>query len=186
MNHPTHEELMDHADGLLESGRAAAAEAHLRDCAECASRLRAIRTVERAIRSLPLEPAPQDLSRAVLKRIGIREAPPLLYTLFKNFAPLAALSVIMVVVYVILGKPSGAADAAASGESARGLFQMADQYSSSAVAAVNAWASTYLSFAKNSAGLAGFLLVFLGVVALLDKFIVMPRIRKRLQTHARG
>ena len=43
------------------------------------------------------------------------------------------------------------------------------------------WAGKYLgfAFAKNSYGLTGFIVCLFGAIALLDKFILGPRMRKR-------
>lgn len=180
MNHLSQEELHGHADGLLSPERELNAASHVRSCDECRARFGAIRALERALRSLPLESAAPDVARIVLARLGVREAPSWIFTLLKNVAPLFALTAVLVVVYIVLGKPAGAADARGAGESARGLFQMADGYTAAGVQALNAWMGTYFSFATNSVGLMGFLVFFFGGIALLDRFVVMPRFRKRV------
>jgi hypothetical protein len=154
---------------------------HLRSCRECSARLGSVRAIDRSLRSLPLEKAPAGLSRDVLAKLGVPDAPSWIYTLLKNIAPLVALTAVLIVVYLALGKSPGA-DAASGGsnESARGLLQMAEEYTALGVRALNAWAGTYFSFAKSSAGLAGFLVAFLAVIALLDRYLVMPFFRKRV------
>lgn len=181
MNHLTQHELFEYADALLPDERMAAAETHLRTCGPCSRRLASFRRVERSLRSLPLEKASADLSRNVLRSLGLQDAPSWIYSLLKSLAPLAALSAVLVVVTLVLGRGPIAGDATGAGESARGLFQLADQYGGTWIRELNAWAGSYLSFAvaKNSLGLTGFLLLFLGGIALLDRFVVMPRFRKR-------
>lgn len=181
MNHLSHEELQEHAGGRLPDERAALAQAHLRACAECTRRLGSLRTLERALRSLPLERAPQGLSANVLRSLGIRESQSWLYTLSMNFAPLVALLLVLTVVYLVLGKPvMGAQSQTAAGESAGSLLQLADRYSAVGVQSVNAWVGTYFAFAKTSAGVTGFLLLFLALIGLLDKYLFMPLLRRRL------
>ncbi len=181
MNHLSQEELQDHAGGDLPDERAAAAaDLHLRTCAECARRIDHFRALERALRSMPLERASEDLSRTVLKRLGIREGQSWLFTLFMNFAPLLALLAVLAVVHFILGRQPAGAPGQNSGEGVRTLFQFADKYSAVGIQSVNDWVGKYLAFMKGRGGLTGFLILFLGAIALLDKYIVMPLIRRRL------
>ena len=181
MNHLTQNELQEIADGGRASEENAAAELHLRLCQECTKRLAVLRLIERAIRSLPLEKAPPGLSRNVLKSLGIGEASSWLYTLVRNLAPLAALTCVLVVVSLVLGRPAVQAGGGVSGESAGWLIELAGRYAFLGMQALNNWAGTYLSFAlaRQSIGLTGFLLVFLAAIALLDRYVFMPRLRKR-------
>jgi anti-sigma factor RsiW len=180
MNHLTNDDLYAYADGNLPEEDRMKADLHLRGCASCRERSGAIRTLDRAIRSVPLERASPGLSREVLSRLGLRETPSWVYTLLKNIAPLVALTAVVAVAYVAIAPSGGPAEATGAGESARGLLQTADRYSAMGVQSINAWMGTYFSFAKNSAGLMGFLVVFLGAIALLDRFVVMPMFRKRV------
>ncbi len=49
------------------------------------------------------------------------------------------------------------------------------------VQAFNDWMAKYFSFAfaKNTFGLASFIIIFFGVIALLDKYLIMPMMKKR-------
>ena len=46
----------------------------------------------------------------------------------------------------------------------------------------SSWVDKYLSFARNSIGLAVAVALFFGAVALLDKFVIMPLMRRRMDT----
>ncbi|MDE2293570.1 MAG: zf-HC2 domain-containing protein, partial [Elusimicrobia bacterium] len=64
------EELVDLAEGVLASGRAAEVEAHASSCPACAKRLRALRAAKSAFKALP----PEALSPDFAARLRVRLA----------------------------------------------------------------------------------------------------------------
>jgi hypothetical protein len=177
-HHLTDDQLFEHADALAGSDAAFAA-AHLEGCAECRGRLASFRSVEGALRRVPLERPSPALARAVLARIAGAEAPSWVYTLLKNVAPLVALMLVLVAVYAVLGSSGAPAQGTATGESARTMFRLADEYGATGIRSFNAWCAAHLAFAKGSGGLTTFLVLFFAGVALVDKYILMPRFRRR-------
>jgi hypothetical protein len=131
------------------------------------------------LRRVPLERPSPALARAVLARIAGAETPSWVYTLLKNVAPLVALMLVLVAVYAVLGSSGAPAQVQGTGESARSMFRLADEYGAAGIRGFNAWCAAHLAFAKGSGGLATFLVFFLGGVALVDRYILMPRFRRR-------
>ena len=177
MTHLTDDTLFAAAGGQIDPG----ASSHLESCVECRARLASVRSLERALRAIPLEEPSPALAGAVLARIGLRESPSWLYTLLRNVGPLVALGAILAVVYLVMGPsaPTSSSLPAVGGESARTMFRLADEYGASSLQAINAWFAGHLAFAKGSGGLLAFLAFFLVGIALLDRYVLMPRFRRR-------
>ena len=94
MTHLTDDTLFAAAGGQIDPG----ASSHLESCVECRARLASVRSLERALRAIPLEEPSPALAGAVLARIGLRESPSWLYTLLRNVGPLVALGAILAAV----------------------------------------------------------------------------------------
>jgi hypothetical protein len=76
MNHLAEETLNEYLDDALPSEARAEVEAHLRDCADCATHLTRLTQVFNALASLPdLEPG-SDLASSVLQRLMPRPSVP--------------------------------------------------------------------------------------------------------------
>jgi len=106
------------------------------------------------------------------------------WTIFKNIAPLFAL---MIVVGIVFGamRIAGVFEGSTLQQSAQQTQSVYSQVSgkvTSVIGVLSDWLSKYFSFAfaKSTYGLTVFLIVFFSVVALVDKFFLMPMMRKRV------
>ena len=181
MNHPTPEQLYDLIDGDTEATSRNAVEAHLRDCPECRKTVGGFKWLGEAIRRAPLERAPEEFTRKVMKEL--EESSSLAWTILKNLAPFVALLIVAGLVLIIL-QVSGSFDGSGVQESVRATQSFIDRAgngASSGITALNGWLGTYFSFAfaRSSYGLTVFLIALFGAIALLDKFLFMPRMKRR-------
>ena len=181
MNHLTSAELQDHIDG---GGREETAD-HLRICRECQSSLAQIRQIENALRMVPLEQPSSGLTEHVMRRLGIRQSPSFSWLLMKNLAPLLALGVtgcIIVFALQTFGIVRGESVQQSVAYS-QNLYGTVGERVSSTVGALNLWLEKYASFAfaRNSYYLTAFLMAFFGLIALMDKFVIAPMMRKRIR-----
>ena len=154
---------------------------HLRECNDCRSRMKEFEKVEFALHQVRTDDTPADFTEKVMRRLGIGSAPSLLWTMFNGLAPLIALAVVSGIAVAALNyfdvfhvsgiqqTPSGLQSV--SGKIATGL--------GGGITAFNQWIGRYVAFAKNSYGLTTFIVCLFGAVALLDKYILMPRMRKK-------
>ena len=183
MNHIRIQELQDYQDGFSDSTESRTVELHLQTCNECRNRLAAIRQVGALLRRVPLEQAPDGFTEQVIQKLRIEPTPAYTWKLFEYLAPLLALAGIIGVVYALL-RFTGAyenSEVQQSVQFTQSIYQSVGATVTGGLTAVNTWMEKYLSFAfaKNSYGLTTFLLVFFGAIALLDKFLLMPLLRKR-------
>ena len=178
MNHLTEHELQECLD---HAGEAEAQ--HLRGCAACRERLSAFQRVEDVLRRVPAERAPGNFTNVVLKRLRISESTSFSWSFFKNLAPGIALVLVFGVIVIAL-QMSGALSGTQVGESAqltKNIYGNVSGGVATGVTAFNSWVRTYLSFAfaNSSYGITMFLIIFFSAIALIDKFILMPHLRRR-------
>ena len=177
MNHLTDHDI----DSLLERSDQRFS-LHLGECNECSDRFRRFQSLDATLRTLPVEKPSSHFATDVMQRLRIGEPVSLGWALMKNLAPIFALSLIIGVVFFAL-KTSGALGDTQHGEFVRSSQEWNAEISrnlSVGVGAYTAWVNKYLSFGGNSVGLALFVAIFFGAVALLDKFVIMPVVRRRL------
>ena len=70
-DHISLEDLQALADGALGGTEEASARAHVRTCPRCSQILKRFEAFDRSMRGLPLERAPESLTRSVMRGIGI-------------------------------------------------------------------------------------------------------------------
>lgn len=179
MNHLTQEELHNHLDGELASD----IELHLRACASCQSKLKALQAIDRSLRSMPLEHAGPGFTERVMQELRVSASPSFGWTVLRNLAPLLALAIVVTVTLVVLNL-AGVFDTGEfrqTGVVAKGVYDKVGGSMTTGIQAFNSWISKYFSFAfaNNTYGLTSFVLFFLGAIALLDKYLIMPMMRKR-------
>ena len=184
MNHLTSEQIQEHIDGSTSSDP----ELHLRTCAACQSRVHSYRSIDRSLRSLPLEETSPKFTDRVLRELGLRSAPSFTWLFFRNLAPFLALTFVAGVLIVAL-KFTGKFDTTELGQTSAATQEVYKQLGggvSAGLHAFNTWVGSYLSFAfaKNTYGLTAFIFIFLGAIALLDKFLIMPMMKKRYRVSA--
>lgn len=180
MNHLTSEQIEE----VIVGKQSDEVEMHLRRCPECEERVHIVKKMERLLRSIPLERVDPEFTQRVLRNIGIIPPPSLMWTILKNVAPMAAL-VSVVGISVATLRYFGVFQGTHLQESASGMQSVYDHLTgpiAGSVAALNAWLAKYVSFAfaKTSYGLTSFLVSFFAVVALLDKYVLKPKLRRKL------
>ncbi len=176
--------LQEFLDGVPGEEERARVSAHLAGCPECRSSLDALRALDRALRQMPAETAPGDFTTRVMRRLGLEDSPSFVWAILKNVAPVVGLAVVVTILLVVLrltGTVSGS-DVDQSVEATRGVYDAVRSGLGTGFSAFSTWIQGYLAFAfaKSTYTLTTFLLIFLGVVALLDKFVFMPMIRRRV------
>ena len=179
MNHLTSDQIQDFIDGVISNE----AELHLRQCSPCQSKMRAYKKLDRTLRSVPLDEPPQNFTQRVMQQVGVRQLPSFSWTLFKNLAPLFALTLVAGIAFVALrmaGVFEGT-EVQQSTNAAQTIYDQVGRSVSGGVQAFNGWMAKYFSFAfaKSSYGLTAFILIFFGVIALLDKYLIMPMMKRK-------
>jgi len=177
MSHPTDQQLQELADGL----RAAPVELHLRSCPSCRQRVERLHDFERALRSLPVDHLSPDFTQRVMKQIGIRESATFGWSIVRGLAPFLALMIVLgLLVGVMKYFGSGSSVTESVGQT-QSMASTAAAKVSAALGAATQWTQKLLpfAFAKQSSGMTAFILLFLGFVGLLDRFVIAPFFRKR-------
>jgi anti-sigma factor RsiW len=184
MNHFTSTQLQEYADGYYDTEKSDELELHLQSCTECATNIKVFIRIDSALRKLPLDEVSTDFTQHVMARLSVKESSSVTWSIFKNLAPLLGLVIIVGIVYGVL-KFTGMLEGSGVGESitaTQSVYNSAAAQISNGVSAFNAWVKNLFPFlyTKSSYGLAAFLVVLFIIVALLDKFVFMPMIRRRL------
>ena len=180
MNHLTSHQIQEYVGGVAPD----AIELHVRLCSECQSNVSAFRALERAIRSIPLEKASPRFTERIMRSLSIKQSTSFSWMLFKNLAPILALMIVAGIVFAVL-RATGVWQATELQQTATLTQTVYDQFGGSlngGVQTFNDWMAKYFSFAfaRNTYGLTAFVLIFLGAIALLDKYILMPMMKKRM------
>jgi hypothetical protein len=183
MTHPTARELIEAAHSADDPALLRRLNAHLAVCERCAAAYRSMGRVEGALAHLKTERPSPGFERALLNRLGVREAGSLWWFFLKNFAPVLIAGVIVLVI-VSFGSSSGGESGSIFGTSLRETEQLRGVLSGAAgefSASIGNVAKTYLAplLGGGSAGVTIALLVLFAGIGLLDKFIVGPMIRRR-------
>ena len=179
MNHLSYLQLQE----VLAGDATREQELHASRCAACRAGIEELRRIDITLRSLPAERTTGEFEGNVMRRIGLRSSPSFVWILFKNIAPAFALLLVSVIVVATLNY-FGAFEGSGLQQSASNL-QSATDWLSTEVAQVTStftqWLEKYFSFAfaKSSYGLTAYVVFFLAAVALVDKFLLMPMMRKR-------
>jgi hypothetical protein len=176
MNHPGIQQLQEYADGVRSEG----VERHLRSCASCRTRLERLHELEGALRRLPLENVAPEFTERVMKQIGIRESANFGWSIVRNLAPFVALTIVLGVLAAVM-KFSGSGVPESAGQ-APSMASAALVKVSAALGSATAWVQKVLPFAfpKQGYGITVFVLLFLGLVGMLDRYVIAPLLRKRI------
>ena len=156
---------------------------HIAQCAACSARIGELKRVDTALRSLPADRTTEEFSEKVMRRLGVRTSSSIAWILFKNLAPAVALLLVSVIAVVTLNY-FGAFEGSGIGESATKLQSASGWLTSElskGTAGLTQWLEKYFPFAfgRTSYGLTVFIVFFLAVVAVVDKYLLMPMMRKR-------
>src|SRR5437867_6745105 len=180
MKHLTLQEIHEYSCGLPVDET----EEHLRICAECRSRLISYQNLDKLLHKISPDPVSPNFVERVMKKIDMRSPPSLSWMILKNLAPLFALTLIIGIVFFAL-QLSGSLEGSqvqTTGSASRSMYDPIGGGISGGVSALNGWIAKYFSFplAKDKYGLAAFLIAFFLIVALLDRYLLSPMIKRRL------
>jgi hypothetical protein len=182
MSHPSEYQLQQFIDKILDEEQGRSISLHLLSCVPCAQRVRRLERMETLVKRSLTERAPAGISENVLNRLGIHEAPSFAWTILKNLAPVFGLVIIGVVVFLVFKVTGRLEDPAiqSSLQAGQSVYAKIGQSLTSGIGAFNHWMKTYIpfAFAGNSGLLTAFITLFLLAIALLDRFIFAPMMRK--------
>ena len=184
MNHLTLETLQEYLDGLTDDETRGKIEMHIQSCTACSDEMKLLRSLDASLKNIPPEKTTPNFTVRVIKQLGIRESPSIVWLIFKNLAPLLGLVAIISVIYGVL-KFTGSLDSSGVGESViatQSAYDSVVNGISTGISAFSGWMKNAFPFlyTKSSYSLTVFLGVLFIIVALLDKFVFMPIVRRRL------
>ncbi|MBI5020288.1 MAG: zf-HC2 domain-containing protein [Ignavibacteriales bacterium] len=184
MNHIISEIIQEYLDGVLNTEMKDNIKMHLDECSICRDNLNSFQVVDSALHQMRVENTKPQFTHDVIKRLGIKESPSIIWSIFKNLAPLFGLIIIVGIIYGVL-KFTDKLDGSGVGDSitaTQSVFNTASSGVSNGISTFTQWMKNIFPFlyTKSSYSLAAFLIVFFIIVALLDKFIFMPIARRKL------
>ena len=181
--HLTQEEIQEYALNSMRHERQDEMNLHLHVCPECCARLRASTELEETFRGIPLDETSANFTERVVQRLGLKESSSFAWFVFRNLAPLAALSVVIIVVYFVLdyGGALRSPQMQQSVAVGKSVYETIGSKIAGGVTACTLWMQKYLSFAfaRNVYSLTIFLIAFFGAISLLDKYIFSPMMRRK-------
>jgi anti-sigma factor RsiW len=184
MNHLTLEMLQEYLDGLTDDDTRNKVEMHIQSCTVCSDEIKLLRSLDSSLKNIPHEKASPNFTIRVIKQLGIRESPSIVWLIFKNLAPLFGLVAIISVIYGVL-KFTGSLDSSGVSESVAATQLAYDSVAdgiSTGISAFSGWVKNTFPFLYTNKHytLTAFIAVLFIIVALLDKFVFMPIVRRRL------
>ena len=184
MNHPDDMTLQEYSDSTLDRATRDALDNHLRLCEACGSKLRALRLLDAHLRQLPPDRAEEDFTRRVLASLRIDPAPSVYWSIAKYLAPVLSLILVLAVVYAVFYF-SGAVKGPENGQPVGKVWakgEHAGNIATDGLHALNAFGGKYFSFAfaKGNLELTVFLLAVFAGAAVLDKYLLIPMMKKRI------
>lgn|GEM_PF-2011581 len=183
MEHPTEITLQEYSDRMLDRATEAALDDHVRLCEECALKLRAFRLLDEKLREIPPDRAEKDFTRRVMASLHIDPAPAVYWSIAKYLAPVFSLILVLSIVFAVFyfsGAIQGPENRQSNGR-IWAVGEYAGNMATGGIKALNAWGGKYFSFAfaKENFNLTIFLLIVFAGVAVLDKYFLVPMMRKR-------
>lgn len=184
MEHPTEIVLREYSDRMLDRGTQSAIDDHIRSCEECMLKLRTFRLLDEKLRAIPPERAEKDFTRRVMASLRIDPAPAVYWNIAKYMAPVLSLILVLTVVYAVFYF-SGTIqwpDIRQSVGMGGVIGERAGAMTSEGIKALNAWGGKYFSFAigSESFNLTIFLLIVFAGIAALDRYLLVPMMRKKI------
>jgi len=181
--HLSEEELQRCVDTSIEPGRRNEIDLHIRNCPGCRSRFQAAQRLDMTLRQIPLDSLSVDFTERVVRRLGLKETPSFAWVFARNLAPVLGLTLVVGALVIALNyaggfHSSGIQETVTTGQS---IYHSMAEKTSGGISAFNSLLTQYLpfAFARDAYSLTTFLIAFFGAIALLDKFIFAPMLRRR-------
>ena len=183
MNHFSFTRLQEYADGLLNKTISEEIALHVRTCHECNKKMEVLKSIELSIRKIPLENASDDFTERVMNRLGVERVSGFAWEVLKTLAPVISLAFLSGVIYAVFHYTGmfRDSDVQHSVKATESVYNSISNNLFNGVTGFNSLIGKYIPFAnqKEHYWLTAFLVLLFGAVALLDKYIVMPTMRKR-------
>ena len=178
MNHLTQQQFLEAVEGPLSNEL----EFHLRSCHQCEQTMNTYKQAERALHNVPLEKVPENFTTTLMRQIGLKESSSFAWSLSKNIAPIFALFLVVGIALAAVKFSDLFGGPEVAGQASQSVYHNIGQEVKGGMTALNGWISTYMSFAfaKDTIGLSVFVLIFFGVIALFDRYLLMPMMRRRV------
>jgi hypothetical protein len=184
MTHPTTYELQEYFDNLFDNDKRLHIDEHIRYCNECETYLLSLKNIDTLITNIPLEKSSYNLTDLVMKHIPVKTTPSLLWTILKNLAPIFSILLVVSVMYGLI-KVSGNLENSTTGNSLKipqQVYSNVESGIATATTKFNQGIKSAFSFLhiKGIPGITLFVAIFLLVISILDKYVFMPMIKKKL------
>lgn len=190
MKHLTSIQLEEYIDHTIDESAIGQIELHIRVCVDCRDRLERFQQIERSLKRIPPERVSANFTERVMQQLGVQRSLSVAWSVFKILAPLFAMALVVGIVYLVL-QISGAFVESGIGQSVEATKSIYNEVSdgmANCITTFNGWMKTFFPFLyppsagyeRTSYGLVAFVVLFFGAVGLLDKFIFMPMVRRRL------
>jgi len=184
MKHLTPTQIQEYVDNISDENEFHEIELHLNICRECTEKLNAYKELDSVLRKVQLEKVSVDFTQGIIRHLGLHEQPSFSWAFFKNLAPLIGLTIIISTLY-FTSKYFGlyeSSDIKQSVHPSQMIYNTVKIGLSDGLAAFTNWLQNIFPFlySKSSYSLTVFLLLLFGIVALLDRFIFMPIVKKKV------
>jgi hypothetical protein len=183
MNHLNDNQLQDYMEKSLVQTEYAECRAHLQACKECKQRYRNLQKLNTALHHIPLDHVLPEFTSNILRRLNIKESPSLTWKLFQYLSQVFALALVLTIVYLVFYF-TGALQGIEANQSisyTQLIYNKIETGTLQGMKSFNMWLGKYFSFAfaSNTYTLSIFLAIFFSIIALFDKFVIAPMMRRK-------
>ena len=180
MNHFSSIQFQEYLDGVLDETISKNIRLHLETCLECSAKMKSLKEFELLLRNMPLEHTSNKFTERVMSKLGIEETPHFVWEFFKNLAPVVALALLIGILYVVF-QYTGAFQNSHMQQSSGSVYNTLTNTMRDGVAVYKDFTEKYLPFfyQRTTSLLILFSVVFFGAVALLDKYLLVPMMKRK-------
>ncbi|GEM_PF-5441324 len=175
--------LQEYADRALSPEVMHSIREHCHQCDYCAQRVRAVTSLGRGMKRIPLEKPSQNFTDRVMESLGIQESPSLIWKFVSFISPIILVVITLAVsatAYFTLSswKGTGNSDSATS---ITQTFDTAKKALTTSTHEVNLWLTKLFPFHFSNDGLylTVFLICFLTAIGLLDRYLFPHFLKKQ-------
>lgn len=184
MKHLTSLTIQEYLDNMIPNERRPELEDHVSKCDRCKQMIKSYRALDSALKKMQPERLDSNFTMSVMKHLGVKDSPTLLWSIFKNLAPILGLIIIISSIYLGL-RLSGNLEGSGVGETitaTQTIFSTTSSKISSGTSIFTAWMKNIIpfQFTKTSYGLIAFVLILFLIIGILDKLVFMPFLRRKM------
>ncbi len=183
MNHFSLSQIQEYADGILNEASSKELEIHLKTCNECSIKMAVLKNIEVAIRTVPLVYAQSNFTQRVMSKLSTEEVSDFAWGILKSLAPIISLAFLVGIIFVLF-QYTGLlqnSEVQQTIHASKSIYSVSTSKITESVSMLNIWLQKYIPFVyqKTHYWMTTFIFLLFIIVALLDKYIIMPMIRKR-------